>query len=61
MNNVVQFNREKLFYRAKDIQTMFGIDRSTVDSWARQGILTKIKIGGGVFYDRAEVLALAGV
>ena len=61
MDNIVELKPKREFYRAKDIQVMFGIDRSTVDSWARQGILTKIKIGGGVFYNRAEVMALVGV
>lgn len=46
MNNVVSLTRErKRLYSANDICAMCGIARSTVDSWVRQGILTKIKIG----------------
>lgn len=52
---------EKRYYRANDITTIFGIARSTVNSWSKQGILTPIKIGKSVFYSIDEVNRLAGV
>ena len=64
MNNVVSLKpkREQRLYSANDICLMCNIARSTVDSWARQGILTKIKIGRKcVRYDVDEVERLIGV
>ena len=63
MNNVVSLNRErKRLYSANDICDMCGIARSTVDSWVRQGILTKIKIGRKcVRFNVDEVERLLGV
>lgn len=62
MNNVVSLNRErKRLYTANDIAEMFSVARSTVDSWARQGIITKIKIGKCVRFNIDEVERLIGV
>lgn len=63
MSNVVSLNqREKRLYTANDIAEMFSVARSTVDNWARQGILTKIKIGRKcVRFNVDEVERLLGV
>ena len=54
MNNVVLMNENRMV-RAKDIQKVFNIARSTIDNWARYGWLTRHKIGRNIFYDIAEV------
>ena len=56
MNNVINL-REKgnKYIRAKDIQEMFNIARSTVDNWAKYGYLTRHKLGRNIFYDVREV------
>lgn len=62
MNNVVSLNqREKRLYTANDIAEMFSVARSTVDSWARQGIITKIKIGKCVRFNANEIERLLEV
>lgn len=62
MNNVVKLHqREKRLYTANDIAEMFSVARSTVDSWARQGIITKIKIGKCVRFNVDEVERLMEV
>ena len=44
------------------LQKIFiGLGRSTIDDWARDGILTRYKIGGSVFYDLDEVRQLVGM
>lgn len=62
MNNIIQLKRERVlekkYIRAKDIQKMFNIARSTVDNWARQGFLIRHKVGRNIFYDVAEVQLL---
>lgn len=58
MNNVIQMNKgttEEKFLRAKDIQKIFNIARSTVDNWVRYGYLTRHKIGRNIFYEVSEV------
>lgn len=55
-NNVINLKKEKTkFVRAKDIQEIFGIARSTVDNWVRYGYLTRHKIGRNIFYEVSEV------
>ena len=62
MNNVVSLNRErKRLYTANDIAEMFSVARSTVDSRARQGIITKIKIGKCVRFNANEIERLMEV
>ena len=62
MNNVVSLNKkEKRLYTANDIAEMFSVARSTVDSWARQGIITKIKIGKCVRFNVDEIERLMEV
>lgn len=62
MNNVVSLNKkEKRLYTANDIAEMFSVARSTVDSWARQGIITRIKIGKCVRFNVDEVERLMEV
>ena len=62
MTNVINLNREsvldKKYIRAKDIQKIFNIARSTVDNWARQGFLIRHKVGRNIFYDVSEVQIL---
>ena len=64
MNNVISMNRDiqdKRYTTAKGLQKIFiGLGRSTVDDWARNGIITRIKIGGSVFYDLDEIKSLVG-
>lgn len=58
MNNVINFSKEKKeekFLRAKDIQKIFNIARSTVDNWCKYGYLTRHKIGRNVFYEQTEI------
>ena len=57
MENVININREK-YIRARDIQKIFNIARSTVDNWARYGYLTRHKLGRNIFYELSEVQAL---
>ena len=57
MDNVITINREK-YIRARDIQKMFNIARSTVDNWARYGYLTRHKLGRNIFYELSEVQSL---
>lgn len=64
MDNVINFNKREnsvRMMRANEVCSLFGIARSTVDSWVRQGILTKKKIGKLVFFNRLEVEALLEV
>ena len=63
MTNVINLNREnnvlnKKYIRARDIQKIFNIARSTVDNWARQGFLIRHKVGRNIFYDVSEVQIL---
>jgi hypothetical protein len=65
MNNVISLNKsieDKRFTNAKGLQQIFiGLGRSTVDDWARNGIITRYKIGGSVFYDLDEIKQLVGM
>jgi predicted DNA-binding transcriptional regulator AlpA len=64
MSNVLSFQRNKdildrRFVTAKGLQQIFiGLGRSTIDDWAKDGIITRHKIGGCVFYDLAEIETL---
>lgn len=62
MSNIIKLNREsvleKKYIRAKEIQKMFNIARSTVDNWAKQGFLIRHKVGRNIFYDVSEVQIL---
>lgn len=60
MSNIVQF--KKRLYRAKEVQQIFNVDRSTLNSWIRQGILQKYKkIGRLLYFDCDEVNSLATI
>lgn len=65
MNNVISINKrieDKRFTNARGLQKIFiGLGRSTIDDWAREGILTRYKIAGSVFYDLDEVKKLVGM
>lgn len=65
MNNVLSFNKnieDKRYTTAKGLQQIFiGLGRSTIDDWARNGIITRRKIGGSVFYDLDEIRQLVGL
>ena len=62
MNNVINMRSnsvlDKKYIRAKDIQKIFNIARSTVDNWARQGFLIRHQVGRTIFYDVSEVQIL---
>ena len=60
-NNVIELKKEPKFIRARDVQKIFNIARSTVDNWARYGYLTRHKLGRNIFYEEAEVKALMQV
>lgn len=60
-NNVINFESGKKYIRARDIQKIFSIARSTVDNWARYGYLTRHKLGRNIFYEESEVKALMQV
>lgn len=59
MNNVINLRERDLinkkYIRAKDIQKIFSIARSTVDNWAKKGYLIRHKIGRSIFYDVSEI------
>ena len=57
-DNIINIGEGTIYIRAKHIMKMFSIARSTVDSWAREGIITRHKINGGVFYEKDEVMRL---
>ena len=65
MNNVISLNKnieDKRYTTARGLQKIFlGLGRSTIDDWAKGGILTRYKIGGSVFYDLDEVRQLVGM
>ena len=62
MSNVINFiEKEKKYIRARDIQKIFNIARSTVDNWARYGYLTRHKLGRNIFYEVSEVESLLEV
>ena len=49
-----QFNEKMI--RAKDLSKIFvGISQSTYEVWAKQGIITRYKIGGSIFYKLSEI------
>lgn len=59
MSNVVKIKEyqfsEKMI-RAKDLSKIFvGISQATYESWAKQGIITRYKVGGSVFYKLSEI------
>lgn len=61
MNNVIQITKDistERYVRARDIQKIFNIARSTVDNWARYGYLTRHKLGRNIFYEVSEVKSL---
>ena len=62
MSNIININKnsvlDKKYIRARDIQKIFNIARSTVDNWARQGFLIRHKVGRNIFYDVSEVQIL---
>ena len=59
MNNVISMDKEK-YIRAKDVQKIFSVARSTIDNWARYGYLTRHKLGRNIFYKESEIRALMG-
>ena len=62
MSNVINLKEEeKKYIRARDIQKIFNIARSTVDNWARYGYLTRHKLGRNIFYDVSEIETLLEV
>lgn len=62
MSNVINLKeKEKKYIRAKDIQKIFNIARSTVDNWAKYGYLTRHKLGRNIFYDVSEIETLLEV
>lgn len=59
MTNIVKIKEyqfsEKMI-RAKDLSKIFvGISQATYEGWARQGIITRYKIGGSIFYKLSEI------
>lgn len=59
MTNVISIKKEsileKKYIRAKDIQKIFNIARSTVDNWAKRGLLIRHNVGRNIFYDVQEI------
>lgn len=55
MDNIINMRK---YIRAKDVQGIFNIARSTVDNWAKYGYLTRHKVGRNIFYEVSEVQAL---
>lgn len=62
-NNVIQIKKDvsERYVRARDIQEIFNIARSTVDNWVRYGYLTRHKIGRNIFYEMSEIEKLKKV
>lgn len=64
MENIIELHpkREKRLYRAKEVQEIFNVNRSTLNSWMHSGILTKYKkIGKLLYFNCDEVDKLAEV
>lgn len=64
-NNVINFSKEEdsllneKMLRAKELSKIFvGTAQSTYDNWVRDGLLSRYKIGGGVYYKLSEVKSL---
>ena len=57
-DNIINIGEGTKYLRAKQIMQIFSIARSTVDNWAKSGIITRHKIGGGIFYEYAEIKQL---
>ena len=59
MKNVIKINDYKFnekMIRAKDLSKIFiGISQATYETWAKNGIITRYKIGGSVFYKLSEI------
>ncbi|WP_128773248.1 DNA-binding protein [Actinomyces oricola] len=43
----------------KEIEAEFGVVRSTLDNWVREGSLTKYKLGYAILFDAEEVAVRA--
>lgn len=59
MTNIVKIKEyqftEKMI-RAKDLSKIFiGISQATYEGWAKQGIISRYKVGGSVFYKLSEI------
>ena len=47
------------YLKASDVCKIFiGTSQSTIASWAEKGLLTRIKIGGGIYYALSEIIDL---
>lgn len=64
-NNVINLDREnndffdEKMLRAKDLSKIFvNTAQATYDNWVREGLLSRYKIGGGVYYKLSEVKSL---
>ena len=59
MSNIVkikEYHFSEKMIRAKDLSKIFvGISQATYEGWARQGIITRYKIGGSIFYKLSEI------
>lgn len=56
MNNVITLDKPEKMLRARALKDIFvGTSQSTFDNWVRAGLLTRYKIGGGVYYKLSEV------
>lgn len=58
MMSGVQAQYQSKTMSRKQVAEMFGVTFPTLSNWAAAGILQPRKIGGKLFYETAEVLAL---
>ena len=64
-DNVISINRNKSeefnekMIRAKELSKIFvGTSQATYDNWVKADLISRYKIGGGVYYKLSEVKAL---
>ena len=58
-NEIKGLEFSERFLKASDVKKIFiGTSQSTIASWADKGLLTRIKIEGGIYYALSEILQL---
>lgn len=49
---------QSLLMTVREVCGLFSKTRRTIENWARQDLLHKVRVGGSVFFRRSEVVAL---
>lgn len=62
MKNIVQISDYQFkdrMLKARDLKKIFpSVSQSTLGTWAAQGLISRYKISGSVFYKLSEVVAM---